>query len=294
MKDYIIKAVDETLSARFFIARTTNMVQEIKNIHDSSATGSAAMGRLATMASIMGLGLKSEGDTVTLRMDGGGIGGKLIAVSDSKGNVRVSASNPRADVGPNEKGKLDVGTFVGRDGFISIVRDFGLKNPYTGVSKIVTGEVAEDFANYFFNSEQTPTVVSLGVLVDTDLSIKSAGGIFIQLMPDPDTDFVDKLEKIIENLPPISRMIDQGLSPEDILEKYFGQLKPEVVGKDEVEYKCNCSKERIEQALASIGRNDLEEMKVEDKGAQVVCDFCKSEYNFNEQDLEEIIKNAQA
>lgn len=293
MKDYIIKAVDETLSARFFIARTTQMVQEIRNIHKSSATGSAAMGRLATMASLMGLGLKSEGDTVTLRMDGGGIGGKLIAISDSKGSVRVSATNPRADVGPNDKGKIDVGTFVGRDGFISIVRDYGLKEPYTGVSKIVTGEVAEDFANYFFNSEQTPTVVSLGVLVDTDLSIKSAGGIFIQLMPDPDTEFVDKLEKIIQTLPPISSLIDQGLSPEEILDQYFGQLKPEIVGKEEVQYKCNCSKERIETALISIGKHDLEEMKNEDKGAQVICDFCKTEYNFSEQDLEELINIAQ-
>lgn len=286
MKDYIIRAVDVTKSARIFIARTTKMVQEIRNIHQSSATGSAALGRLATMASLMGINLKSDGDTVTLKTDGGGIGGKLIAVSDSTGKVRVTATNPQADCPSNEKGKLDVATFVGRQGQISIVRDFGLKEPYVGISEIVSGEIAEDFANYFFYSEQTPTVVSLGVLVDTDLSIKAAGGLFIQLLPDAGEETITTIEEIAKSLPPVSTLIDQGLSPEEILEQYFTKLDPEVIDKIDVSYECNCSRERVEKAMISIGKKDLEEIIREDGKAHVVCDFCREEYNFSKEELQ--------
>lgn len=289
MKDYILRAIDETKSTRIFIARTTNMVQEIRDIHGSSATGSAAMGRLATMASLMGINLKSDTDTITLKTDGNGIGGRLIAVSDARGHVRVNATNPKADIGPNEKGKLDVASFVGREGQIGIIRDFGLKEPYTGVSEIVSGEIAEDFANYFFNSEQTPSVVSLGVLVDTDLSIKAAGGIFVQLLPGAEESCIEKLEKIIQTLPAVSTMISEGLSPEDILEQQFGILNPEVISTQEVHYECNCNLDRVERALISIGKKDLQELKEEDKGVQIVCDFCKKEYNFDEEDLQELI-----
>ena len=286
MKDYIIRAVDVTKSARIFIARTTEMVQEIRNIHQSSATGSAALGRLATMASLTGINLKSDGDTVTLKTDGGGIGGKLIAVSDSTGKVRVTATNPQADFPSNEKGKLDVATFVGRQGQISIVRDFGLKEPYVGISEIVSGEIAEDFANYFFYSEQTPTVVSLGVLVDTDLSIKAAGGLFIQLLPDAGEETISTIEEIAKSLPPVSTLIDQGLSPEEILEEYFTKLDPEVIDKIDVSYECNCSRERVEKAMISIGKKDLEEIIREDGKAHVVCDFCREEYNFSKEELQ--------
>lgn len=292
MKDYILRAIDETKTIRLYIARTTDLVQEIRNIHQSSATGSAAMGRLATMASLMGANLKSEGDTVTLKTDGDGLGGKLIAVSDSSGNVRVTASNPQADPPSKYAGKLDVASFVGKNGEIAIVRDFGLKEPYTGISKIVSGEIAEDFANYFYYSEQTPTVISLGVLVDTDLSIKAAGGLFIQLMPDATDETISKLEEIIGDLPPISTIIDDGLSPDDILVKYFSQLNPETVSNSEVRYQCNCSKERIESALISLGRKELKAIVEEDGKAQVVCDFCRKEYNFNKEDLEDLIKKS--
>ena len=292
MKDYILRAIDDTKTIRIFIARTTNMVQEIRDIHNSSATGSAAMGRLATMASIMGVNMKSEGDTVTLRTDGDGIGGKLIAVSDHLGNVRVTATNPQADLPSKRPGKLDVGGFVGKNGEIAIIRDFGLKEPYTGISNIVTGEIAEDFANYFFYSEQTPTVVSLGVLVDTDLSIKAAGGIFIQLMPDATDQVITKLEDIVSKLPSVSSIFDEGLSPEEILGKYFGQLNPQVVETMDVNYKCNCSQERIESALISLGSREIKDIIKEDGKAQIVCDFCWKEYNFNKEELEELAKQA--
>ncbi len=288
MKDYIVRAVDETKSVRLFVARTTNIVQEIRNIHESSATGSAALGRLATMASLMGIDLKTKYDTLTLKIDGNGIGGKLIAVSDSSGNVRVTASNPKADCPANDKGKLDVAKFVGTDGQIAIIRDYGLKEPYSGLSRIVSGEIAEDFANYYFYSEQTPTVISLGVLVDKDLSIRAAGGIFIQLMPDASEEVISQLEEIIKVLPPISSLIDQNLTPEDILNKYFDKLKPEVISTVDVAYKCNCSKEKIENAMISIGKQDLQKIIDEDGKAQVVCDFCKKEYNFTKEDLERL------
>lgn len=292
MKDYILRAIDDTKTIRIFIARTTKMVQEIRDIHNSSATGSAAMGRLATMASLMGVNMKSEGDTVTLRTDGDGIGGKMIAVSDHLGNVRVTATNPQADLPSIRPGKLDVGGFVGKNGEIAIIRDFGLKEPYTGISNIVTGEIAEDLANYFFYSEQTPTVVSLGVLVDTDLSIKAAGGIFIQLMPDATDQVITKLEDIVGKLPSVSSIIDEGLSPEEILGKYFSELNPQVVETMDVNYKCNCSQERIESALVSLGSKEIRDIINEDGQAQIVCDFCRKEYNFNKEDLEGLSKQA--
>lgn len=294
MKDYIIRAIDETKSARIFIARTTNLVQEIRNIHGTSATASAAMGRLATMAALMGINLKSEGDTLTLKVEGNGIGGRMTAVSDYEANVRILAQNPKADAPAREKGKLDVKKFVGDQGQIAIIRDFGLKEPYTGLSEIVSGEIAEDFANYFFYSEQTPTVVSLGVLVDTDLSIKAAGGIFIQIMPDASDQVITSIEKIVEGLDPVSTMIDRGLSPEAILEEYFSEINPELLSSQDVNYSCNCSREKIESALISIGSRDLKQILEEDGKAQVVCDFCKKEYNFDEEDLKRLLKEAKA
>ena len=294
MEDYIIRAIDGSKSVRIFIARTTNMVQEIRDIHNTSATASAAMGRLATMAALMGINLKSDGDSLTLKVDGNGIGGRMTAVSDSKANVRILAENPQADCPANDKGKLDVRKFVGDQGQIAIIRDFGLKEPYTGLSEIVSGEIAEDFANYFFYSEQTPTVVSLGVLVDTDLSIKAAGGIFVQIMPDASDQVITSLEEIVKKLAPVSSMIDRGLSPEDILEEYFSEMSPEVLSRQEVSYKCNCSREKIESALISIGSKDLGHILEEDGKAEIVCDFCGKKYDFSGEDLEALLKEARA
>ena len=290
MSDYIIRGIDKTKSVRFFVARTTDIVQEIRNIHESSAVGSAAMGRLATMASLMGVDLKGPGDSVTLRIDGNGIGGKLIAVSDNEGNVRVHTTYPQADTAEKAPGKLDVATFVGRSGTISIIRDYGLKEPFTGVSEIVSGEIAEDFANYYFYSEQTPSIVSLGVLVDVDLSIKAAGGLLVQAMPGCHEEEIVKLEKAVQELPPISKMIDEGMTPEDILNEYFGELEVEILDKKEIEYRCNCSRDRVDGALISIGRKELTHMLEEDGEAEIVCDFCGKRYHYTKEDLERLIE----
>ncbi|MGF0039679.1 Hsp33 family molecular chaperone HslO [Peptoniphilaceae bacterium SGI.131] len=292
MKDYIIRAVDKDKSIRIFIGKTTNMVQEIRDRHGSSATASAALGRLATMASIMGLDLKSKNDSLTLRFDGNGVGGKLTAISDSSGNVRVTAQNPKADAPSKYQGKLDVSAFVGVSGSMAIIKDLGLKEPYTGLSNIVSGEIAEDFANYFFYSEQTPSIVSLGVLVDKDLSIRAAGGIFVQVMPGALDETITKLEAMVKELRPVSDLIDEGLSPEQILDLYFSDFEPEILAKEEVFYKCHCSRERMARGLISIGKKDLLEIAKEDGHAHIICDFCGNEYEFSEEELLELAAQA--
>ncbi|MDO4778700.1 MAG: Hsp33 family molecular chaperone HslO [Tissierellia bacterium] len=291
MKDYIIRAIDKNKSIRIFVARTTDMVQKIRDLHKSSATASAAMGRLATMASFMGIDQKVESLKLTLKLDGNGVGGKIIAVADHTGNVRVTASNPRADLPAKSNGKLDVAGFVGTEGSIGIIKDYGLKEPYTGISEIISGEIAEDFANYFFYSEQTPSIISLGVLVDTDLSIKAAGGLFVQVLPNISDDDLTGLEKKVGELLPISELISNNLTPEEILEKYFSEFEPEVLSKIDVKYECNCSRERFEEGLISLGKNELQQIADEDGKADIICEFCRKEYSFNKEDLEKLIKS---
>lgn len=291
MKDYIIRAIDKNKSIRIFVARTTDMVQKIRDLHKSSATASAAMGRLATMASFMGIDQKVESLKLTLKLDGNGVGGKIIAVADHTGNVRVTASNPRADLPAKSNGKLDVAGFVGTEGSIGIIKDYGLKEPYTGISEIISGEIAEDFANYFFYSEQTPSIISLGVLVDTDLSIKAAGGLFVQVLPNISDDDLTGLEKKVAELLPISELISNNLTPEEILEKYFSEFEPELLSKIDVKYECNCSRERFEEGLISLGKNELQQIADEDGKADIICEFCRKEYSFNKKDLEKLIKS---
>lgn len=292
MKDYIIRATDEMGYFRFFVAKTTDLANEIRNIHESSATATSAMGRLSTMAVMMGADLKGENDQVTLKVNGNGPGGLLVAVADSKGHVRVTADRPEVDVPSNEAtGKLDVASYVGREGEIAIIKDYGLKNPYSGHSEIVSGEIAEDFAAYFYFSEQTPTVVSLGVLVDRDLSVLASGGLFVQVLPDTPEEEIIKLEEMIGRLKPISELIEENMSPEDILNEYFSGLNLTILGSQDVVYKCNCSRERIEQALISVPKEDIKEILEEDGQAEVVCHFCNTKYIFDDKDLTRIIND---
>lgn len=292
MRNYVIRAINKNKTIRFLIGQTTGMVQEIRDIHESSATGSAAMGRLATIASMMGLASLQDDQSLTISFDGKGPGGKLVAVANADGFVKVTATNPQADPDSKYPGKLDVGSFVGKDGNLSVVKDLKMKEPCVGLSEIVTGEIAEDMANYFFYSEQTPTAIALGVLVDKDLSIKAAGGIFIQVLPDASEEDLDKLEEAIKELKPVSELIDGGLSPEEILSTYFSKFEAEIIATNEVGLYCDCSRERIETGLESIGKNELESILKEDGKAEVVCDFCKKTYIFNEDDLKNMINNA--
>lgn len=290
--DKLVRGSSTDGSIRVFAAITTELVNEAHRIHNTSATASAALGRLLTGAAIMGAQLKSESDSVTLQINGEGPLGIMIAVTDSSSRVRGYAANPQADLPLNASGKLDVGGAVG-PGFLSVVRDLGLKEPYIGRTPLVSGEIAEDMTYYFAKSEQIPTAVALGVLVDTDLSIKAAGGYMIQLMPEATEETAEKLTNIIENAPSVTEMIESGMSTEDIafsITNGFDML----IENNAVhpEYKCKCSRERMERALISIGKQEIEDIIKEQGEAEMSCQFCDKKYHFDKSELEELFKKA--
>ncbi len=285
-------ATDASESFRFIIVDSTDLVQSIRDTHNTSATASAALGRLSTMAAIMSHELKNDEHNITLNMQGNGIGGMLIANVNGLGNVKSYVTNPQADL-PSRgyDNKLDVGKFVGKNGVLTVIKDYKLKEPYIGQTQIYSGEVAEDFTHYFYQSDQMPTVVSLGVLVDTDLSIKSAGGLFIQALPGYDESMIDKLEEDIRKFPSISSLFVNHDEPFDILQKYFSDFNLKLLGEKNVQYFCDCSKDRVERSLISLGKETLSELIDEDEGAELVCDFCNKKYNFTKQDLIDLRDN---
>lgn len=290
--DTLVRGNSTDGSIRVFAAITTELVNEAHRIHNTSATASAALGRLLTGAAIMGAQLKSESDSVTLQINGEGPLGIMIAVTDSSSRVRGYAANPQADLPLNAAGKLDVGGAVG-PGFLSVVRDLGLKEPYIGRTPLVSGEIAEDMTYYFAKSEQVPTAVALGVLVDTDLTIKAAGGYMIQLMPEATEETAERLTLIIENAPSVTEMITSGMSAEDIafsITSGFDML----IENNAVhpEYRCKCSRERMERALISIGKQELEDIIKEQGEAEMSCQFCDKKYHFDKSELEELCKKA--
>ncbi|MGN0182253.1 MAG: Hsp33 family molecular chaperone HslO [Candidatus Ornithomonoglobus sp.] len=283
-------SIDGTI--RVFVTITTDLVNEAHKIHDTSATASAALGRLLTGAAIIGAQLKSEDDSTTLQIKGDGPLGLLVAVTDSRSHVRGYVGNPHADLPENAKGKLDVGGAVGR-GFLSVIRDLGLKEPYIGQTPLVSGEIAEDLTYYFATSEQVPTAIALGVLVDTDLSIKAAGGYMIQLMPEATEATADRLTEIVENAMPITDMIANGMSAQDIaftITDGFDMLleNQAIVPR----YECKCSRDRMERALISIGKKEIREIIEEQGEAEMCCQFCDKKYKFNRTELEEILAQA--
>lgn len=290
--DTLVRGNSTDGSIRVFAAITTELVNEAHRIHNTSATASAALGRLLTGAAIMGAQLKSESDSVTLQINGEGPLGIMIAVTDSSSRVRGYAANPQADLPLNAAGKLDVGGAVG-PGFLSVVRDLGLKEPYIGRTPLVSGEIAKDMTYYFAKSEQVPTAVALGVLVDTDLTIKAAGGYMIQLMPEATEETAERLTQIIENAPSVTEMITSGMSAEDIafsITSGFDML----IENNAVhpEYRCKCSRERMERALISIGKQELEDIIKEQGEAEMSCQFCDKKYHFDKSELEELCKKA--
>ncbi|MCR5151144.1 MAG: Hsp33 family molecular chaperone HslO [Clostridiales bacterium] len=267
---------------------STEIVSEMEKIHKTSAVCSAALGRLLTAVSLMGCTLKGKDDSLTLRLNGGGPAGTLIAVSDSLGNVRGCITQPVVEIELNAKGKLDVAGAVGIDGTLTVMKDLGLKEPYIGQVPIVSGEIAEDITAYFASSEQIPTVCALGVLVNPDLSIKAAGGFLIQLLPSADDDTIDKVEKSIKNLPSVTEMLTSGLTPEQICRKTLGLFDLEKLDEMQTEYSCNCSRERVVKALVSLGRTELEDM-AKDPVTTVNCHFCNKKYAFSPEDIKALI-----
>lgn len=269
---------------------TTELVEEARKIHDLSPVATATLGRTLTMGAIIGSGLKGEKDTVTLQIKGNGPIGTVIAVSDSKLKTRGYVTNPKVDVPLKQNGKLDVSAAVGNEGFIYVIKDIGLKEPYVGMSKIVSGEIAEDFTNYFYISEQKNTAVALGVLVDKD-GVRASGGYIVTAMPDATEDDLFILENRIREAKPISQMLDENMSLEDIAKDITGDANIEIVEESVTpKYECSCSKERMEKALISIGKEELTKIAEEDKKAEIVCNFCNKAYQFEEKELKKMIK----
>lgn len=270
---------------------STDIVAAAEGFHKTSAVATAALGRLLTATSMMGNMLKGKDNTITLRVSGGGPIGSVICAADFNGDVRGYVTNPVVELPLNEKGKLDVGGAVGKNGNLYVIKDLGLKEPYNGMTPLVSGEIAEDVTAYYALSEQTPTVCALGVLVNPDLTVKKAGGYIIQLLPFAAEEAITKLEDGIKDIQSVTGMLTEGMSPEDIIRRVLKNFEVEVLYEHEVEYKCNCSKQRIEKALLSMGRAELHSMAEEMEKAEIECHFCDKKYEFTKAELQALEKN---
>ena len=268
---------------------TTDIVNRAEQIHKTSAVVTAALGRLLTAGSMMGNMLKGKDDSITLRINGDGPTGSLIVVSDFNGDVRGYVQNPVVELPLNAKGKLDVGGAVGKNGLLYVLKDLGLKEPFSGSVPLVSGEIAEDITSYYALSEQIPTVCALGVLVNPDLSVKAAGGYIIQLLPAASDKTIDKLEKSIVEMASVTSMLSAGMTPEEIVKTALKDFEVEVLYSQDIEYKCNCSKERVSKALISLGKEELSEMAKEKGETEISCHFCDKVYKFSSSELKKLI-----
>jgi molecular chaperone Hsp33 len=289
LTDYLVKALAYKDQIRAEAIRSTEMVSEAQRRQTSWPIVSAALGRTMTAATMMGVQLKGD-NRLTVTVEGGGPVGAIIVDSNAKGETRGYVSNPHVHFELNEKGKLDVARVVGTSGYLSVVKDLGLKDTFTGRVPLVSGEIGDDFTYYFASSEQIPSAVGVGVLVNPDNSIKAAGGFLIQVLPGADEQIVTTLENRLKEIPPISKLIDQGLNPEEILETIFGKEDLKILERMPVTFKCRCSREKIENALIGLGKDEIESMIEEDHGAEASCHFCNEVYHFSEDDLRNLIK----
>lgn len=289
MKDYLIRGIDKSGRIRVFVAKTTNLVEEARKVHNTSPTATAALGRTLTAGAIMGAMMKNENDLLTLKISGDGPVGKLLVVANNKGQVKADIDFPMADLPSRPDGKLDVGGLVGKDGTITVIMDLGLKEPYVGQTNLVTGEIAEDIANFYLVSEQVASAVSLGVLVDKDISCIAAGGYMIQLLPSVSEEEITMIENALSRILPVSKMIDMGLTPEEIMENLLSDFEMEVLDSLDLEYHCDCSREKIEKVIVSLGKKEIEDIIHEDEKAEVVCHFCGTKYQFNKEDLSKLL-----
>lgn len=269
---------------------TTDIVSYAEKVHKTSAVVTAALGRLLTAASMMGNMLKSKDNSITLKVSGGGPTGSLIVVSDYEGNVRGYVQNPVVELPLNSNGKLDVGGAVGKDGLLYVLKDLGLKEPFSGSVPLVSGEIAEDITSYYALSEQIPTVCALGVLVNPDLTVKVAGGYIIQLLPAAEEATIEKLENSIKEMKAVTTMLNSGMGLEDIIRTALKSFEVEVLYTQEVEYKCNCSRERVTNAIISLGREELTKIAEELPELEVNCHFCDKTYKFDKKEIENFLK----
>lgn len=291
MSDKIIKFLAHNGKISVICADTTEMVEKARQTHDMSPVVTAGFGRLLTITAIMATEMKGSKDKLTVQLKGNGSIGLMIATANNKPIVKGYATNPVVDIPLNEDGKLDVGGAVGYEGYINVVKDLGLKDPYIGISPLVSGEIAEDFANYFVNSEQRDSAVALGVLVDKN-GVRASGGYLINPMPDATEEEISKVEQSIFKAGAMSKMLDQNLTLEEIARKITGDENVQVIEDDIVpEFKCDCSKEHMEDALMAIGKEELKDIIEKEGKAELVCHFCNKKYQFNKEELENILRN---
>lgn len=289
MNDYLVRGMSMDGFVKMVAIRSTEMVQRSAEIHKTTPNATAALGRALTASSMMGNMQKVENGSMTMQVRGGGPIGTITCVSDSKGNVRGCVTESKVPLVEKFPGKLDVGATVGTDGTLTIIRDLQMKEPYIGSVQLVSGEIGDDVTAYFAQSEQTPTACALGVLVDTDCSVKVAGGYLIQLLPGAPDETIDALEKGIQRAGAVTKMLEAGLTPEDILGQVCGDLGVVFLETEEVSYKCYCSRDRVTAALISLGKEELQEIAAEGKVFPVECQFCDTVYKFTPEDVEEIL-----
>ena len=291
MGDYIIRATAAGGQIRAFASTTRELAEEARRAHNTSPVATAALGRLLTAAGMMGITMKGEDDLLTIKIQGDGPIGGLTVTADSAGNVKGYVFNPDVMLPPNEKGKLDVGGALGV-GVLSVIKDIGLKEPYVGQTILVTGEIAEDLTYYYATSEQTPSSIALGVLMNKNNTVRQAGGFMIQMMPGASDEIIDRLEARLKEITSITALLDEGNTPEMVLYHILGDMDLEINEKISTRFYCNCSKERVEKALISTGKKELQEMIDDGKTIEVNCHFCNRSYSFSVEELEELLARA--
>lgn len=289
MTDYMVRATAANAQIRAFAATTKELVECARQAHDTSPVVTAGLGRLLTAGAMMGTMLKSDSDLLTLQIKGDGPVRGLTVTADGSGHVKGYAVEPQVILPANAKGKLDVGGAVG-NGTLSVIRDMGLKDPYVGQTALQTGEIGDDLTYYFATSEQVPSSVGLGVLMEKNNTVRCAGGFIVQLMPFAEEEVISRLEKNLSNITSVTALLDQGMTPEELLKRVLDGFEVEFTDKMPCSFTCNCSKERVEKALISIGKRELDEMIQEGKPIEVNCHFCNKNYAFDVEELKKIRK----
>ncbi|CUH93485.1 Hsp33 family molecular chaperone HslO [Herbinix luporum] len=291
MTDYIVRASAANNQIRAFAATSKNLIEHARTIHNTSPIATAALGRLLTAGAMMGVMMKGDKDLLTLQIKGNGPIGGVTVTANSKGTVKGYVYNPQIMLPANPQGKLDVGGAIG-EGMLTVIKDLGLKEPYVGQTNLVSGEIAEDLTYYYATSEQVPSSVALGVLMNKDNTVRCGGGFILQLMPFAEDEVISKLEEKISGLKGITGLLDKGMTPEMILDHLLGDLGMEILEKYPTGFECNCSKERVEKAVISIGKKDIKEMIDDNKPIEVNCHFCNEHYIFTVEELKEIYSKA--
>ena len=292
MSDTLLRAIARDAGIQISAAVTTGLVERARQIHDTTPVATAALGRTLTATAIMGSQLKVEDGSVTVQVKGNGPLGAIVCVGDADGYVRGYLQNPAADLPLRADGKLAVGAGVGR-GYLMVIKDIGLKDPITGTVALVNGEIAEDLTRYFAESEQIPSACALGVLVDTDCTVKCAGGWLVQLMPGVKDADIDRLEANLAKLEPMTTMLDKGMSLEEIVQAVLDGFAVDFLQTDEIGYRCACSREKVERALISMGKTELGKMADEQENSEVTCQFCDKIYTFSREELRELLAHAE-